>query len=256
MLVLDKGQALAAGPPAEITAAVPARPSRWPSGPATRKNAALAAQAAVARLAAAGVAGRPARSSPTCRTRCAWPNCTGASACPSPWAECTAVSRAFGSFTAVDRVDLAVRARRGGRAARWQRRGQDHLIRLLLGLLPPAWGRAGPAVRPAAVAPTRRRIGYVPQTLGLYDDLTVAENLAFSGAVFSAPAGLPLRCASTPAPWSATCRWGAGGRRSPRPWRTHRTCCCSTSRPPGWTRWPGPGCGRRSARRPRRVPAS
>jgi ABC-2 type transport system ATP-binding protein/ribosome-dependent ATPase len=54
---------------------------------------------------------------------------------------------------------------------------------MLLGLLPPTAGQVrlfgGPPSRPA-----RRRVGYVPQTLGLYDDLTPAENLAFSASVF------------------------------------------------------------------------
>src|SRR5262249_2311796 len=31
---------------------------------------------------------------------------------------------------------------------------------------------------------TRSRLGYVPQGLGLYDDLSPAENLAFSAAIF------------------------------------------------------------------------
>jgi ABC-2 type transport system ATP-binding protein/ribosome-dependent ATPase len=63
---------------------------------------------------------------------------------------------------------------------------------MLLGLLPPTAGQVrllgGPPSRPA-----RRRVGYVPQTLGLYDDLTAAENLAFSAAVFGrgTRAGLP-----------------------------------------------------------------
>ena len=109
---------------------------------------------------------------------------------PEPLAECAAVSRTFGSFTAVDRVDLAVRSGEvvgllGGNGA-----GKTTLIRLLLGLLPASAGSVRLFGQPPSRA-TRRRIGYVPQTLGLYDDLTVAENLAFSGAVFSAPARTP-----------------------------------------------------------------
>ena len=48
---------------------------------------------------------------------------------------------------------------------------------------------------------SRRRVGYLPQGLGLYEDLTIAENLAFSRAVFGAgsagPAG-PGRDAPDP----------------------------------------------------------
>src|SRR5580658_3119656 len=181
----------------------PARSSRWPSGPTTRKSGAgpgdgPAPGASGCRPAASPPAptrssptpSSPTRSSPTCRTRCAWPNCDGSSSMPEPLAECAAVSRTFGSFTAVDRVDLAVRAGEvvgllGGNGA-----GKTTLIRLLLGLLPVSAGSVRLFGQPPSRA-TRRRIGYVPQTLGLYDDLTVAENLAFSGAVFSAPARTP-----------------------------------------------------------------
>ena len=89
----------------------------------------------------------------------------------------------FGQFTAVDRVDLQVNAGEivgllGANGA-----GKTTLIRLLLGLLPAAAGEvllfgAEPSRQ------TRRRIGYLPQGLGLYDDLTPAENLEFSAAVF------------------------------------------------------------------------
>src|SRR5436305_1437614 len=47
------------------------------------------------------------------------------------------------------------------------------------GTRPPVARLGGPPSRG-----TRRRVGYVPQTLGLYDDLTPAENLAFSAAAF------------------------------------------------------------------------
>ena len=98
-------------------------------------------------------------------------------------AECVAVSRRFGGFTAVDGVDLAVGPGEivgllGANGA-----GKTTLIRMLLGLLPASAGQVrlfgGPPSRQA-----RRRLGYVPQGLGLYDDLTPAENLAFTAAAF------------------------------------------------------------------------
>jgi len=61
--------------------------------------------------------------------------------------------------------------------------GKTTLIRMLLGLLAPTAGR----VRLFGEPPSRRtraRLGYVPQSLGLYEDLTVAENLAFSAAAY------------------------------------------------------------------------
>jgi ABC-2 type transport system ATP-binding protein/ribosome-dependent ATPase len=61
--------------------------------------------------------------------------------------------------------------------------GKTTLIRMLLGLQRATSG----AVMLFGEPPSRRtrsRIGYVPQGLGLYDDLTVAENLAFASAVF------------------------------------------------------------------------
>jgi ABC-2 type transport system ATP-binding protein/ribosome-dependent ATPase len=54
---------------------------------------------------------------------------------------------------------------------------------MLLGLLAPTSGH----IRLFGELPSRRtraRLGYVPQSLGLYEDLTVAENLAFSAAAY------------------------------------------------------------------------
>jgi len=96
----------------------------------------------------------------------------------------------------VDAVDLELRRGEVVGLLGANGAGKTTLIRLLLGLLAPSGGE----VRLFGEAPsrqTRRRIGYVPQSLGLYDDLTPAENLAFSAAVFGhhrrgePPASLP-----------------------------------------------------------------
>ena len=45
---------------------------------------------------------------------------------------------------------------------------------------------------------SRRRVGYLPQGLGLYDDLTIAENLAFSRAVFGTGTGAGTAASTGP----------------------------------------------------------
>jgi ABC-2 type transport system ATP-binding protein/ribosome-dependent ATPase len=122
-----------------------------------------------------------------------------------------AVSRRFGGFTAVDGVDLAIGPGEVVGLLGANGAGKTTLIRMLLGLLPASAGQVrlfgGPPSRQA-----RRRLGYVPQGLGLYDDLTPAENLAFTAAVFGAgrPAGAAPSEAAPPeaAPPAAVRRYG------------------------------------------------
>jgi ABC-2 type transport system ATP-binding protein/ribosome-dependent ATPase len=98
-------------------------------------------------------------------------------------AEARQVTMRFGTFTAVDAADLAITVGEVVGLLGANGAGKTTLIRLLLGLLEPSDG----IVRLFGSAPstdTRRRVGYVPQTLGLYVDLTVAENWSFTAAAF------------------------------------------------------------------------
>jgi ABC-2 type transport system ATP-binding protein/ribosome-dependent ATPase len=98
-------------------------------------------------------------------------------------AETRRVTKRFGTFTAVDAVDLVVASGEVVGLLGSNGAGKTTLIRLLLGLLRPSGGDALLFGAQPSMS-TRRRVGYVPQTLGLYDDMTVLENWSFTAAAF------------------------------------------------------------------------
>jgi ABC-2 type transport system ATP-binding protein/ribosome-dependent ATPase len=108
-------------------------------------------------------------------------------------------TRRFGDFIAVDAVDLAVERGEVVGVLGANGAGKTTLMRMILGLLAPSEGRIRLFGEPPG-RETRRRIGYVPQGLGLWRDLTAAENLEFSAGVFGvAAAGAPAAAGSHPA---------------------------------------------------------
>lgn len=103
-------------------------------------------------------------------------------------ADCVAVTQRFGQLLALDGVDLQVGPGEVAGLLGANGAGKTTLIRVLLGLLRPDGGEVRLFGEPPSRR-VRRRIGYVPQGLGLYDDLTPPENLAFARAAFGVRGG-------------------------------------------------------------------
>ncbi len=108
-------------------------------------------------------------------------------------AEARRASRRFGAFTAVSAADLVVTRGEVVGLLGANGAGKTTLVRMLLGLLRPSSGMILLLGSPPSLA-ARRRVGYVPQTLGLYAGLTVAENWAFTASAFGR-SGAPVPAA-------------------------------------------------------------
>jgi ABC-2 type transport system ATP-binding protein len=97
--------------------------------------------------------------------------------------------KSFGSFVAVDHIDLAVRKGEVFGFLGPNGAGKSTTIRMLCGLLKPTAGRATVAGfdvsrKPEAV---RQNIGYMSQKFSLYNDLKVIENLRLFAGLYSVP---------------------------------------------------------------------
>lgn len=96
------------------------------------------------------------------------------------------LTKKFGAVVAVSQLSFEVRPGEVVGLLGANGAGKTTTMRMLLGLLEPTSGE----VLIGGQSPQRidrHVMGYVPQGLGLYRDLTVAENLSFAAAAFGVP---------------------------------------------------------------------
>ena len=100
--------------------------------------------------------------------------------------ETRALTRRFGSFTAVNQIDLAVPQQSIYGLLGPNGAGKSTTIKMLTTLLQPSSGTAQVAGFDIVRAPVevRRRIGYVPQMLSADGALTAIENLTLSARLY------------------------------------------------------------------------
>ncbi|MGR0117491.1 ABC transporter ATP-binding protein [Ralstonia pseudosolanacearum] len=102
------------------------------------------------------------------------------------------VGKDYGTVRAVDGVNLEVGYGELFGLIGHNGAGKSTLFRMMLGLIPVSEGEihvAGASLRTAAFRAARRRIGYLPENLALYDNLSGLETLRFFARLKGAPMG-------------------------------------------------------------------
>ena len=103
-----------------------------------------------------------------------------------PIIETRDLTRQFGALTAVDHLNLAVPAGEIFGLVGPDGAGKTTTLRMLCGLMDPSGGTASVAGHDVAreSQAVKDQIGYMAQRFGLYQDLTVTENMVFYADLF------------------------------------------------------------------------
>jgi len=99
--------------------------------------------------------------------------------------ELSGLTRRYGQFTAVDHLDLSIKKGEIFGLLGPNGAGKSTTILMMLGLTEPDAGKVSicgldPATSPLEV---KKRIGYLPEEVGFYDDLTGLENLVYTACL-------------------------------------------------------------------------
>lgn len=105
-------------------------------------------------------------------------------------AELDGVSKEFGRVVAVDTVSFSVAQGEVVGLLGANGAGKTTALRMLLGLILPTSGRVTLFGRTPDLE-SLRHVGYVPQGLGLYTDLTARENMRFQAGVYDVAVAPP-----------------------------------------------------------------
>ena len=103
-----------------------------------------------------------------------------------PAVQTRALARRFGDFVAVQGLNLEIQPGEVFGLLGPNGSGKTTTIRMLCGLLEPSSGGARVAGVEVTESPEqiKQRIGYMSQKFGLYEDLTVRENLEFYAGIY------------------------------------------------------------------------
>ena len=106
-----------------------------------------------------------------------------------PLIQADGLSKVYGDFTAVDGVDLAIGEGEVFGFLGPNGSGKSTTILMMLGLTEPSGGTVrvcglDPARDPLAV---KRQVGYLPESVGFYGDMTGADNLRFTARLNAIP---------------------------------------------------------------------
>ncbi len=104
---------------------------------------------------------------------------------------CRHITKRYGEFAALSDVSFEVQPGRICALLGHNGAGKSTLLNLLSGLLPPTEGKAEVTGYDVSQDPVelKRHLGVVPETLGLFNELTIEEHLLLSGPIYGlAPA--------------------------------------------------------------------